>query len=697
MAPGYAATSGETAFVGNEARLDFTLEPEMPITVRVTDPTGVPLEGAEVDLGDERSFPRLYEFPFPFATTDGDGRARIEHLPHERFRMYASKEGFVVASFTVEPGGPGGIEVTLSPVTGSVRVRVRVTCADPLPEAILRDLRPELSRETDAGRFDVCPSPGPRLEEGAFVFRPIEPGRYKVILRGSMGHAIGETEPFDHDGSHDIDLEARLDARLSTGIVVSAETGEPVPGESVRVSLLRGDWQVSPWRDYLVLGAAFPVFELTSAYSIAADNQGRFSTLFPSTGFGSAMFRAGSRKRGWSDDVTIDLPAREVPEIRLVLYKGGAIEGQVIGIDGLPAEGELVAAFDARGILAWAYSTGDGRYRIDRLRPGEYAVEPLGRRQRAEGYGQGGFGDWEDLPPPDKFFDRPVVVRNGEMTSLNIDLRRDSLGIIEGDVDQSLPPDRDVWYGMIVNGLPRGVAGLGGWFCASGRSFRIEFLRAGRYRVWYEDQGRRAEADVDVRRSDVARVVLRPPSAALALPIRSESAGPFEDIRIVACERRTGPSARGEWIWETWRGFEVSRSPDGLRIEGLPPGLVRVCVIAWGHRGLWSEPVGLREGTETPGSPLALVPGRSIRLRIERSDGGPIPETIRICVRGVADNLPQVYSERRVSGEPVWNLSGFPGGAYRITATAQGGLVGESAVEVEQDRDAEVSIDLKPR
>ena len=68
----------EKNFDGYVARLDFRLKPELPLTVRVTEPGGRPVPGAEVGLGGAETL--SVWLPYPAAWTDDAGLARVEHM-----------------------------------------------------------------------------------------------------------------------------------------------------------------------------------------------------------------------------------------------------------------------------------------------------------------------------------------------------------------------------------------------------------------------------------------------------------------------------------------------------------------------------------------------------------------------------------------------------------------------------------------
>jgi hypothetical protein len=68
--------------------------------------------------------------------------------------------------------------------------------------------------------------------------------------------------------------------------------------------------------------------------------------------------------------------------------------------------------------------------------------------------------------------------------------------------------------------------------------------------------------------------------------------------------RRIDASPSGE----RWGGYRSDAIAGGIRISGLPAGLVRVELVAKGFRAAQSEAVRLFPGTGSDAQPVTLVP-----------------------------------------------------------------------------------------
>lgn len=710
QAPGFATRFEQFPAVGFrdlQGTVDFQLEPEMPVTLRVADRAGTAVEGAQVWFGGSDGRRSAGGFAWRIGETDSKGLVRIQHLSHRRYSIRIEKEGYRLACIAVEPGLPLDADVTLQPLGPPVLVRILV------PPGFRTSERDELSlwllKEDERGRF--VPSPegsldessriGLRAKDGICRFHPPQPGRYKIALCDARP-GEGETDAFDYSGAEEIRVDLILRGVLVRGIVVHAETDDPVPKFPVLLTVFRKANGPSHDSFYILAGEAFPDPPADSGDGQDTDEEGRFAFLLDMNRYHHIILRAGDawRGKGWSEDVTIPWPADDtLPEVRLVLLKGGTIEGQVIGDDGMPAEGQLIAAYDGRGVLQWTYSGLEGYYRIERLRPGRYCLKGLGRRPANPGHGGGTGRGSAGMPPPEEYFQRVVEVRDGEVTRWSIDLRGDALGSIEGGLAEGLPGAGHVRYARIVHGRPRLVGGLSGTRPVVAGRFQVDRLPAASYRVSFFPSltEKLAEADVEVKSGEATQVTLSPPSATLVVPIEGAPADPIGEIRAARVEQRTDPEETGPFAWETWAGRRATLDASRLRIEGLPAATVKVAVLARGYRAIWTEPVELREGTETSGPAIRLVRGSAVRVRIERSDGGPIPEKVEFGVNPLLPGDRAVFDEDRVPGEPTWVLSGLSPGDHRIRASAWSDLDGEVTVTIPETGDIETRIRLAPR
>jgi hypothetical protein len=180
-----------------------------PVSGRVTDDAGQPLEGVEVSIRNvAASDGRSYEAPGSGASRTGaDGRFRVEAVPIGRGSVWVHKPGYV------RPGLPGPIplpseDLHLSMVQATnVRVTVDFTGAE-RPGGYLVQIEPEggstVGSWGGSGNIDA---------DNRITFRDVPPGRY--ILRGQPNPSRGnqQTQPVTVDLKGGQTTEVTLRAR----------------------------------------------------------------------------------------------------------------------------------------------------------------------------------------------------------------------------------------------------------------------------------------------------------------------------------------------------------------------------------------------------------------------------------------------------------------------------------------------------
>jgi hypothetical protein len=706
VAPGFATLERKAAredFEDGDARLDFTLEPEMPIAILAVDPAGGPIEGAEVGLGSEESWDGRRDV-HGVATTDAAGRAVLPHHPPARLRLRVEAEGYRTAATFVEPGTSTDVRVTLSPLGPGVRARVTFADDFPAEERKVTDVYFECRDE--AGRVSRLHRPREERnpETGELTFWP-DAGRY--VLRVELGLLSRASEPFVYTGMEPlkVDMHFAIEAPYLAGTAVRAGTEEPVAGVDVVARFVeRGEEFRSSWgRFSTVNGFAFPG-RPGNARGTRTDAAGKFLLLLPRAGGGRgfsipessvAALAAGSDEHGWAEDLAIEFDDRtKIEDLRLEIIPGGSIEGSVTGGAGEPSVGEIVVASDLQGWTRWARTDRDGRYRIDRLRAGSYLLLPIGQvGEPSIGGGMGGGESRDGVPPPHELFDRPVRVESGQSARRDLDIRKDRPGRVEGTVGAEIAQGRIARHALIVRGVPQEhAATLGGEEEIREGRFAFEALHEGAYRlsVMAEHFEHLAEADVEVRRGGLARVHLERPRAALSVPISSRDGQRTSDVRIVRVERLAGGRES-----ERWAHGALVEEAGALRIESLPAGRVRVLLASSAHVPAWSEPILLVEGAEAVAPAVHLERGQEIHVRIEPPPGTEPPEDVRFRVAPSPDGPPVEHMARRLAADPVWVLSAFAPGRYVLSAEAGGHFRAErAAVDVAPGRPVEVVLPL---
>jgi RNA polymerase sigma-70 factor (ECF subfamily) len=523
--PGYVLAPGREMkrfdvdcrdFKEREARLDLVLAPERRLAVVVRDPSGAPVAGAEVRSG---------ELAIHRVLTDGGGHAALDRLPAEGSRIGISRDGFHEETVDLATMNSPEIEVILHPLGPGIEGRI--TFDDRLPPAnreVSRvyfyelDDRNDPLRAIQEVRFDE--------ETLTFSYRPKGPLRFEAIC--ALGWRTLTRKPLLYDGRHPLRLEfpVILEPPFIAGRVVRAGSREPLAETPVTLRLPWRDRGTGPyWQENEILDdLAFPVLPPNSARTRTAAD-GSFLFLLSSTDryrpgtplLTHAILTAGSDEAGYSADLEFDLDVRAetvVEDVELEVEASGAIEGRVLDETGHPLGDAIVVAYDGYHLVRHAKSDAGGAYRIDGLRPGRYLLEFLSRAP----YAKRGFGgveiDAEGLPRPCEFFERPVRVEPGRTSRWDLDLRRDALGAIEGEVPAGLEGAARAGCALLAGGRPRGGFALGRETDVHGGRFRLERLRPGTYRVWLNQKSgsRIAEAEVQVKRGARASLVFPGPT-----------------------------------------------------------------------------------------------------------------------------------------------------------------------------------------
>jgi RNA polymerase sigma factor (sigma-70 family) len=720
-ASGHAVTGRSVrsdAFDGNDARVDFELEPELPVTLWIRDPAGNAIEGAEVGLGDATSVHSW--FPYPSTRSGANGFARVEHLAPKEHPIRIAKEGFHATGVKVRPGASTDVAVVLRAL-GEAGIRTRVVFeGDP----ILRrgNVRVSIEQQHADGSWGGALDPRTQDDRATqtAVYWPREPGRYRFLYRHARDDF--ETDPIVYTGLEaiEINLVVRLELRAPyvAGIVISEETGEPIANALVEAHWFPEGREPSRWDDDSFLGIGsrrlrFPGFSSPGGCE-KTDEQGRFLFLpeleSRSTFLLSVRNRPkrivvpqGSLDAGWSQELALDVgPSSSITDARLVVERGATLEGQVIDGEGNPVANELIVLYDGRSFLDWKTSRVDGSFVFDALRQGRYALEPLGPSRTVRVGAGSGPADLAGLPSPEDFFDRRVAVRDGEVTRVAVDLSRDALGAIEGHIAETARTQGNgIHFGMIVGGRARdGVMTFGGDAEVIDGHFRIEGLFPGRYRlstVAHTRHDRRlvAAVEVDVVRARTAEVVLDVPRGRLFVPIPSGELGPIGDLRVDTVERLSHVAEDGSEHWDTLGSARVVPAEDGWTVENILPGWIRLHVVAPEYREAWSEGVEVTEDRLARLAPLRLERGIDVLVRLALDNAGDTKD-LEFTVYDENrrnENRRIAHTASRGSGAGEWILSAFAPGDYSLYVARGNKTIGQAELVIGPDDErAEVTV-----
>jgi hypothetical protein len=629
-------------------------------------------------------------------------------LPSEQREVVVAKFGFRDGSALVAPGRDEETTVVLQPYGPPIEGRITFDETIPEEDRVFGTIVLCSAWEDKVTGENASPR---ELKPETFEYRfwPVSPWRY-AIQRHHKG--LISTSPivqYTALGPVRADIHVQLEPPYVAGVVVRKDTGAPAAGVPVDARCVGvGEDHRSTWgRCDILNGFRFPRAP-GNANGMETGSDGRFLLTLPrSSERIVATVRAGSREAGRATDLTFEFRRdTAISDLRLELLPSGAVEGLVLGKDGKPAARELVAAYDGLGVLEWALSREDGRYHIDGLRPGNYLVLPLGTcAQPITGAGLSGADYDPHVPLPSEFFATPVEVRSAEVANWDIDLRLDSLGRIRGTIREPLPAEGTIERAFLLGGAPLFVQGLHDQGSFDKRRFDFENLWPGKYILWVEESGSRlAEAHVETSRGTTVEVSLEPPRAALLVPIEITGVPPSSVPVIVDFAQRWSFAPQGlggERDWESWTGFRMAQEGTHLRVEGLPPGRVRVRLVARGYMPAWSEPVEIRDGAEVRAPAVSLANGSVIRVHVATEEGVAMPERVEFCVRpsGESNENPGLpFLHERVPGAPVWNLSAFTPGEYEVAVSAPGNFESTGAhATVSPDRDLELTVVLRRR
>ena len=103
--------------------------------------------------------------------------------------------------------------------------------------------------------------------------------------------------------------------------------------------------------------------------------------------------------------------------------------------------------------------------------------------------------------------------------------------------------------------------------------------------------------------------------------------------------------------------------------------------------------VSVVEGGEVSVPPFALKRGRRIIIRAKAESGQPIPDDLEFTV--YTQNRRIGFTKEWRPDEAVWILSAFAPGQYFLRAEKDGGPRCDATVTIEDDSDAEVTLQLE--
>ncbi len=591
---------------------DVALDPGLAIRGRVRDREGRGVEAAAVratTLG-------------PGAAGEGEaesgaaGRFEIGGLRPGRYEVTASATGYATGRAVAEAGGEE-IEVVLDE-GGTLTGRVADESGAPVEDAQVtaRDESGTERWRVASGRSDEG--------DGRFALRDVPPGRYDLEVRaGDRGEASRAGVRVAAGRATDVGTVVLARGGVVEGVVVDGE-GRGVPGATVAAE-----------REANVR---------TGRRETQTGSSGAFELRGLPTGATFLTARHPSYAASPPVEVAVD-PERETPAVRIVLVRGGRIEGRAVHRDGRPFTAGRVQAWplDDRGSVGeWGQGALDagGAFVLDRVPPGRVSVALMAFTP-ASPMAAGGAGATV-LTGVDS---REVEVRDGEAVTVDFALRD---VVVAGRVTRGGEGEAGVLVGLMSR---RGssVSVFMGASPASAASTGPPPLAA----VTREDGGyellvfapgphfvqmRRGAQSFGGRETDVPDVE----RFALDLEIASTT------VAGVVVERDTGAPLGGVRV--------------SLRPEASPPG-----------RGAGGGAETSPDGRFT----IPVEPGE-YRLVARAPDRRPVEMPLSVGTGGMADLKVEMEAGLEIAGR-VLDAAGRPAPGHLVLATADDGTSGGHA------------------
>jgi protocatechuate 3,4-dioxygenase beta subunit len=344
-----------------ENGLDLVAEEEkggVPVSGRVVDATGAPIEGASVALISQSADDSPYPYPSESA---GDGSFLFAAVAPGRYRLEAKARGYGDGSYagvvTVAGGPVGGLELMLARARGAIRGRLRGIEPRDLTRAQVSAAPAAADPPSRQWRWRQQQVAGIVDESGAYAIGDLAPGAWTVVaLIGAGRRAIGQVELVP-DAAHASNAELDLVFEPAGGATLSgtvSNNGHPVAGVQVHVN--RGDQAGG------------------GQMETAADGSFRISGLAP----GSYAVMALDMRTFVSADLAVELTGDQEIAIDFLT---GQLQGRVVSAaTGQPIAGAAVSrerldrpAFS----MVPATSRADGAFDLGPVTAGRYRVTAM--------------------------------------------------------------------------------------------------------------------------------------------------------------------------------------------------------------------------------------------------------------------------------------------------------------------------------
>lgn len=468
--------------------LELVLGRASPITGRVVDETGAPVPGAVVRSGGRSS-----------GLTGADGGFRVEVLAGSH-TLFVARPGFARLRREGVVTGGASLVLTLKRL-GEIR-GVAISASDGAPVKLeAADVYWKIPLGKDRPFEWVMDVAAEALgEDGSFRI-PLEygTGQFQVEAR-AVGYALSRSEPFEHDAG---DQTAGVVVRMVRGIELDVSVRSGSAGDAMRDPVAGATvvaHEVDPNGNGTRTGMGVPDDERgrpKPARRGSTSGLGRPLARGTTDDYGVARLEglpAGAlsivvTKPGFAPgrvDGVAPATDESPTSVDVVLEDGGTIAGNVIDARGASQPGLLVLATGSEGARGESVTGPDGRYRIEHLAPGRYAVTAevvrLYEDEVVSEFFALGLPSADPRSAAERF---PVVVEAGATASFDVVVDSPRVGALRGSVSINgvLTSDVFVRAERAEGGEPAGAlaAERGTRRTGAGGTFEFRRLEPGTY------------------------------------------------------------------------------------------------------------------------------------------------------------------------------------------------------------------------
>ena len=700
----------------------------------VRDGGGRPLAGAAVNAATGDAFRRMAAFVRgrPDAVTGDDGCFTLAGLEPGVYEVTASADGYAPKSVAgVDSAARAPLEITLGE-SARIAGTVRIKGSGELARAVQVQLVPYWGENVPAPALDAPDAKNEATADGAFLIADVDPGQYRVAARGE-----GTTRAFSapitvEEGRslENLEIEVERGAVLA-GRVVDAATGAPIEDAEIacftQVAAPSGPLDriaATPGRRISVTSRIGGIGRLgfdPDRHNVGrtrTDAEGRFQV--PHLSAGIYVIDAGHADYATARSEPIEVAAADTREAAdVALGRGGAVEGIVVGIDGMPRASDRidVESRSVPGVTRSAVADARGWYRIEHVPAGE----AIARRIESDDpvrtprmVFRAVVIDGQNEPQPGK----RIVVEEGE--TLRVDFSQMEKPYVEGLVTcadgpvagalVSAMPDQNNGMPMLFGAHKEATTG------ADGR-FRLADLDPGSWRVSVRhpqglvpttasvllEEGRPARQDYFLEGGVVEGTVTalagraRLEGATVALDrVRAESGASTymqSEVMIAFATGGRRGGAMQQLRFGNDPGARVSTDRDGrFRVPWVPAGKYRVSVTRPGYVETRSEEIEIAPNGHVDHVDVAMPSAATLLVHMRSKADGSI-------LSGSPVQLEHESGESRfgtTDAEGIARFESLQPGAWTATGRRSWSDSDgrKSTVTCEAERVAEITIDV---